>query len=151
MKRWYESDKLLATGFVKGRTDSTYLSHYCSNFELAEGDRIIYSRIDAGPDGVVGLAFQSVQVPEWSIFGDSARYSYVNQNWKRWGDDGDAFAGFWGTSLNTGDLGSLGFVVEDTVCTAPFKSALGSSYNWTSPYGDIAVQPVRSAEHVEQY
>ena len=61
MLRWYEAGKLEATGCTK--SSDCELTHECWNFSFDEGDRIINSRIDSGPDGISGLAFQSVLNP----------------------------------------------------------------------------------------
>ena len=114
---------------------------------MAEGDRIIYSMIDSSPEGVVSIALQTDQVAEWKLEGDSQR-DKVSRRWRQWNVDGKEFAGFMGTIGASGEIESIGYVLEDAECTQPFIDALGSNYTWTSPYGDIAIQPQRTSQHV---
>lgn len=148
MQKWYVDGKLRATGWVKDENDGDQLKHDCSNLDLGENDRIIYSMIESGPEGVVGLALQTVKTNEWYVQGNASRYQYVSKRWRRWADDGIDFAGFMGTTAANGDMNSLGFVLRDSDCSQQFIDALGSSYTWTSPKGAVAVVPERTPEHV---
>lgn len=67
MQKWYVDGKLRATGWVKDENDGDQLKHDCSNLDLGENDRIIYSMIESGPEGVVGLALQTVKTNEWYV------------------------------------------------------------------------------------
>ena len=67
MQKWYVDGKLRATGWVKDENNGDQLKHDCSNLDLGEDDRIIYSMIESGPEGVVGLALQTVKTNEWYV------------------------------------------------------------------------------------
>ncbi len=117
MQKWYVAGKLASTGYVKNKTDDSELTHTCSNLDLGENDRIIYSMIESSPEGVLSVALQTVKTNEWQVKGDSSRYGYVSKQWRKWADDGIDFAGFMGTVGSDGDMNSIGFVLRDSNCS----------------------------------
>ena len=150
MERWYVNGKLSQTGWVKGLGNTSEMTHTCSDLALGEGDRIIYSVIESSPAGVIGIGFQTVNTPEWTLnVGNSEiEQAYVSRSWREWTAN-ETIAGLMGTiDPATDDMNSIGFIVKDNVCSQPFLDALGTSYSWTSPKDTVATIPERAKEHV---
>lgn len=57
MMTWYNDSKLEKTGWVRGESDSTRLSHYCKTMPIHAQDRIIAMRIITNPDGLESISY----------------------------------------------------------------------------------------------
>lgn len=144
----YNAEKLATVGWVKGENDADEIPHTCTDYTLAENDRIIYSAIQTGPDGIYDIAFQSVNRPYWNANGVADRTN-THTDFKEWGAD-HGLAGLMGHVDANGDIQSLGWIVRDNACSQPFIDDLGSSYSWTSPRTTVATIPQRSEQHKQQ-
>jgi len=57
MMTWYNDSKLEKTGWVRGESNSTKLSHYCKTMPIHAQDRIIAMRITTNPDGLESISY----------------------------------------------------------------------------------------------
>jgi len=142
MHDWYENGKLEATGYTKGVNSTDKLLHDCAVFQLEENDRIIYTSVESDPHGIVSISFQSILTPEATLSaGGTVTVQGARKEIKKWGDNGQDFAGFFGTTHDNGDLASFGWVVRDSICSQQFVDAYGADYTWTSSSEDFATKP----------